>query len=619
MVRWVTVVSLGALCACNFHDGVTPGSIDAPVMLDDAGHEVRTWSFDTGAEFATAAATNHLTIDAPRGSITEAGFVHGSLLMFGHDAAAAFTTADPPEAIVWDKIAPLAPSGVTMWPGVDIVAGDDLRFAGVADPAMFTTWFAGDVYLAPGTHTFQIDADGVGLLEISLDRSFARVATATNSVATGTVTVTDAAWYPMRIGWTNATGPYHLAIRHAVGTGALAPLARDELRAHGSDVSGLLRWVYFRQMYGGGQQGFYGGSPLPQVIQTPFLPLKDLDAAPPLGAPADSDGWSARHVGQIYITMAGTYKFHLHCDDGHQVRMGSGIVDTNGWNAGGGVIDDRTIQANLVEGWNDLILDYNQVGGMASLALDVIDGPDPDLVGHPVPADRLRPVESRADRVTTLTGPAAALPNNSATYTDETLTFNGPVGEVATSADIAIDVSGDQNQMLMRFRTPDNNEVALSGHSTQTGLRYFHQTYSNPLAAAGTWVVRLRDDTPGSNTGAAINGVYVTVHTKSGPDQVAKSATWLSPVLDHGTRLFSVDDIVWTERVPAGGQGAQVFLRTCDTADCSDNPAWGTALAQHAMPVLEARRYMQAKIALTSDGTTETELQSFAVTYKRDL
>src|SRR5262249_12804344 len=110
-------------------------------------------------------------------------------------------------------------------------------------------------------------------------------------------------------------------------------------------------------------------------------------------------------------------------------------------------------------------------------------------------------------------------------------------------------------------------------------------------------------------------GAKLTLHTKAGPDKLARTAQWTSAVIDATSNVFAVDSVTWKERIPAGAS-AEVHLATCQQADCSD-AAWSPAVTK-AMPfAVTASRYLQLRVDMTSDGGHEPELAELGLNFRR--
>ena len=114
-----------------------------------------------------------------------------------------------------------------------------------------------------------------------------------------------------------------------------------------------------------------------------------------------------------------------------------------------------------------------------------------------------------------------------------------------------------------------------------------------------------------------IRSSRITLHTAGGPDQIARSATWTSPVLDASTAVRSIDSATWDQRVPDGAT-VDVRIRTCQQADCQDDTVWSDPIPRAAPFVVDPGRYVRLRVNMTSNGILEPELRSLTVKYRRD-
>src|SRR5690349_1188809 len=168
-------------------------------MFDDAGREIRTWDFDTAADFgASGAEALDVTID-PLGSITPDGYIYGALVARAVQGTKLWSTNNTD----WAKINTVTPAGHGLWTGHDLSATtSDLAFAGITNTAQVTVWFEGELWINPG-ETFRILADDYAFLAAAYDGvTFQTLLQDAGGVLSPPV----AGWYPVRIGWTDTTG-----------------------------------------------------------------------------------------------------------------------------------------------------------------------------------------------------------------------------------------------------------------------------------------------------------------------------------------------------------------------------------------------------------------------------
>jgi subtilisin-like proprotein convertase family protein len=280
----------------------------------------------------------------------------------------------------------------------------------------------------------------------------------------------------------------------------------------------------------------------------------------------------------------------------------------------------------LEAGWNDLVLDYNQAYGILSLALQITAGPD--LSGAPIPQARLRAVEPRSDRLATQTlrGSARSIANDSGVATTTVAKIDGFATEVVTELDVHADIATQHQEQLVFYLTkPGGSPVAIRTHqgvgSGGGGTFPVEIVVTDPALIggppAGNWTLGIADDVVGGNS-STVSGFALTVHASGGPEQIALSGTWTSGVLDTQSIVRGIAQVMWNERVPATRSPTQVTLRTCDQPDCSDDPPWSGAIAKNAGTTIPTKRYLQARVVMSSDGTHEPELDSLQITYAHD-
>jgi hypothetical protein len=387
----------------------------------------------------------------------------------------------------------------------------------------------------------------------------------------------------------------------------------------------MVRTVFGLQIFGGGQ----GSAPPVSDLEASDLLPQTAFSTPPQGA--DADDWSARYFGQVYIAQPGSYTLRITSDDGNRGRLGAGHGEAY-WARDSGTGNAITaVPATLSAGWNDVTVDYNQVYGAKKLHVS-LDGPG--FANVEVPRDQLRPVESADDRL--------AFGNDDAVHNVPdgggagaagvaTMPVAGYPGEVVTAIDLTYEINSlHWNQLKVDLETPGGPSSRLTIRDRDDGLGDGDQIAQvtipvgltaglAPLlggAANGTWKLYVYDVVAGGGD-SALTSAKLTLHTTGGPDRVARTAAWTSPVLDGQTNVIAIDGITWDERLPAGAALA-VFVRACRQADCSDG-VWPMAPVTKAAPfAVGAARYLQLRVDLTSNGVLEPELRSLAVMYRRD-
>ncbi len=618
------------LGACGFKLSSNLVEIDAS-EIDDGGGLAETWTFDTAAELAAFGHERTGMVIEPRGSLTPEGYVYGGLLGRGETTTRLWTQGDTG----WAKLSTVTPTGAGVWSGNDLSTTQDLGQFGIRRNAvMRTLWFEGEVLLRAGTEQLRIRGNDVSFVELAQPGT-STFAPLLESVMTpmASVTVPLGGWYPVRVGWADGDGSGNLAFEIVGNSGSFEPIASHRLRASVASVEGTLRSVFYRQMYGGGVLG--KAPPVQHIQATPFLAATQF--APPLQGsvndPSTTTGdtfdWSARWAGQLYVTTPGQYTVRVNSDDGNRLFLARAPVVEASWarnDSNGNAASTAT--AALREGWNDLIVDYNQASGITALAVQIVASPDPVLTGMSTPLARLRPVEPRDGRLivrSAVPDSPVAISDDTGQFSDVPVRVNARPDHVVTRVDITVVYNtNDADQLVFRVVRPGGPPRILTSHPNVFGggsrlVLHVSSTDANVIGgpADGLWAVGVADDVNAIGTNSSsIEEVHVTLHTSGGPEQIARAATWRSPIKDLGTTLVKVDTITWDDRTPTG-TGVELRLRSCAQPDCSDETSWGDPVAKEMPVALAQRRYLQSQVTMTSDGSNEAELRSLQVTYRR--
>jgi hypothetical protein len=448
----------------------------------------------------------------------------------------------------------------------------------------------------------------------------------------GAVTVATTGWYPVRIGWSDGDTNGAFGVELDSGAG-FAAISRHRLRAPVASARGTLRTVFYRQMHAGGVFGL--APPVQQLQVTKFF--ERVTFAPPLqgslsdtsSTTGDVSDWSARWAGQLYVTTPGAYTLRVESDDGSKLFFGTAPPAEIAWarnNSNGSA--SNVVATPLREGWNDLIVDFNQVAGTTHLGVTIVAAPDPTLVDVEVPLAQLRPVEPRGERLIVRSTVPAVAPNvadDTGVFTDVSVRVEALANQTVSRVDVTVVMSSEEpDQLLFRVIRPGGTPVIVQSHPGGLigGSRLSMHAFSIDPAlvggpADGLWKIGVADDIDGLFTNTTtIDEVHLTLHTTGGPDQIAPTSTWRSPIKDLGTRLVKVDALTWDERAPAG-TAVEVRLRSCEQADCADQPSWGDALPKGMPVALGQRRFLQAQVTMTSDGASEPELRALSLMYRR--
>jgi hypothetical protein len=576
-------------------------------------------SFDTAASFAPGQRVN-MTLDAA-GALTPTAYTYGGLVAYGLEGRSLWE----PGATDWGAVESATPTGAGLWRGEPIASTDDLRYLGLSNKAVLTIWLEGEVWLDAGAaETFSVQADNVGFLELALPgtAAFAPLVDSSGNVAGTNPTPfhpPETGWYPIRIGFSDSDNLGGLVLMHRDGAGPFVAWTRERLRARASELRGALRTVFFQQMLGGGANDV----PPVATFERGDLLRQTSFAVVPQGTTRNVD-WSARYFAQVYIETAGSYTLSITSDDGNRGRLADSFGQAS-WARGSANSNAFTeVTATLRAGWNDLAVDYNQViDNPTSLALHVQLG-GPDFSNIEVPADRLRPVESADDRLVyggndaNITIPTAGGVANAA---EAVMPVVGFPGETVASLDILSELESQHwEQIRVDLETPGGTRVTIRaddsslGQGDKVAQLTVPSSVTGPLAtmlggpAHGTWKLHVYNNTTSGGPGVLFTA-KLTLHSRAGPERIARAASWTSPVLDFETPVMTIEDVTSVHRTPSG-TGLAILVRGCQQADCSDG-MWAPAL--HELASIEPARYLQLRAEMTSDGVNEPELRSVRI------
>lgn len=623
-MRWSYLVL--CVAGCGFHSSPGAPPADASLPIPDGGiSDMRT----LGPDEFTAGQLIDMTFDAVRGSLTPSAYAYGGLIAHGLAGQHLWSAA----ATNWMSPASAHATVAGLWRGDGLASGNDVPYIDGSTDATMTAWFEGEVWLdAASTETFGLAADEVAFVDLAQPGTavFSRVVTNSNpkSPTTASVATPATGWYPIRIGFANNDGTLDFAFTHSdTASGAQVAWTRDRLRARASELSGALRTVFAHQILGGG-----GANALPVSHIDDGTLLQATFPAPLQGAPGDNMSWSARYAAQVYVAQPGSYTLRVTSDDGHELWFG-GQTRNPSWafNSSSGSTSS-TVPVTLDAGWNDLIVDYNQVGGARNLQVQLMGGG----LNADIPHAQLRPVEPAIDRLafasddsmhTIRDGGGQNQPGTAVLAVDA---YAGLAQETVTSIDVTYEVNSPRwNELRFELETPaaQRVQIAVGGAFTgdridqvsipaSTGDTQLRQLLGGP--ASGMWklhVFDIQNNTGGGND-SMLRSAKLTLHTSGGPDKIARAASWTSQVIDAKSNAIAIDGITWQARVP-GGATLSVRLRGCQQADCSNGPAFSDPVASGAPFAIVPARYLQVRVEMTSDGNTEPELQPLMIKFRR--
>jgi hypothetical protein len=608
---------------CGFKSSA--GNADAALPVPDGGVPGM-WSLDSAAEFGAAGhVVKDMTVEA-RGSLTPNAYTYGGLVAHGLQGTKLWMQTD----MDWTHVATVTASGAGLWRGEALSQTSALAYLGITNNNIMTVWFEGEVWLdATSNEIFGLDGNDVAFIELAPPgtTTYTRVMKNGPPVAVATPVT---GWYPIRIGFADGDNSSSFNFTHSDSGSTTIPWTRDRLRARTSELHGVLRTVFARQILGGGQGQT---PPVAHFDESALLPQSTFNTAL---QGAGTDDWSARYFGQVYVTQPGTYALRSISDDGHRARLGPGRGEKN-WRRDDGVGSQdaiTTVPAMLAAGWNDVTVDYNEVAGQQNLRVQI---QGPDFVSFvDVPRDQLRPVEPADDRlafggddaIQQVTDNGGA--GNPGTAT---MTVAGYTGETVTSIDLTYQIDSPHwDQIKVDLETPTTSTTVgtrLTIRDKDRGLgdgdRVAQLTISSlgPAglggllggAANGVWNLHVYDVIQNGGP-SSLKSAKLTLHTTGGPDKVARTASWTSQVLDAQTNVIAIDSVTWADRSQVG-TGLEVRVGTCQQADCSD-VTWSGPVKKATAFAVGPARYLQLRVDMTSMGTLEPELQSLSVMYRRD-
>ncbi len=587
-------------CA-NAEQAADAGPVDAPPVdapppdapPPDAPTSAGFFLDDNAADFAGGTLSE--AVVEPWGAIAPRAYYTGGLRVRGSDtgvfADAAAATWAMVEGMTFTGTEAPARRLTVDWgagvpAGVALTAGDDLTLA-----------YDGEIYLEPGAWTFHVLGDDHVFLELapaSGGGPFVRIASANwPAEASGSFTVTDAGWHPIRIAHCERGGASQLRIEHSgPGVPARAPISRQRLRFSASGLSGLVLTGFDDgRMLGDHQTTIDRTAPAARMWNT--------------GSPGDlgltgPDDFATRWSGQLRIDMAGDFVFRYTTDDGQRLWIdGVSVLDQ---------FDDATHDAStspirLEPGWHDLVIDHSESTGGAQAMLGITAGPE--LVGAVLPVDRLRPVEARGERFHSGVEHAdLAIPTLGTV--EATVNIDAPPGAKTHGVDVGwVFDHAYHGDLELSLVAPDGSVTMLRDHvggaNNGTVTERLHVTSLDETSAAGTWRLRVRDTV--SLDGGTLRDVSITVHHRSGTPPIAPAAVFTSGVKDLGDMITEYVAFSWATRL-GPGSSVRMYVRNGESMDAVLAAPWSSPLVDGGggPPPLVPRRYFQYRIELDSDG-----------------
>lgn len=577
-MRWLASLSaLGplALIACGFDpSGLPPGH----VLRDD-----------TTADFQMSGAALDEAEIADPGLISPVAYVTGAALVKGANSE----LFQDPTKVDWNTLDASTPARVALAVPLGNAGDKAPTGVGVTQGDNWTVWLAGDLWLEAGTHTFDLTADDNGLLDLApaAGATYQRVVTAQwfQGDQTGTFTAPADGWYPVRIAWSESSGMAQYTLRHQPPGGTLAPIDPDRFRVAVGAQRGLVADAF---------DHYYLVGPVGRSLMTGALLDQDFGTA----LPADTGitqalRYSFHWAGQFRIAVGGDYTLELDTDDGHRLRLdGDVLIDHLVAKAQ----DDRTSPLHLDAGWHDVVIDYTQAGAAAHARLRVVSGPD--LAGASFPADRVRPVVPRNDRI------AGGRDDTSLSFAaggTVTRTFAPPIPPGATVIGLDLDytISAQHVQDLqVAVIAPDGTTAVVRAPGAIDSTTAIDEQRTTHVldgkAAAGTWKLQVTDAS-GTDAGNSRQAA-LTIHYVGGHAPIATTATYESAIRDLG-ETSRIDDVSFSAPTPTGTAVA-VRLRTGASPEELMAQPWSDPAISGSPAIVAAGEFVQYRVELSSDG-----------------
>jgi subtilisin-like proprotein convertase family protein len=605
-------IIVSAACAKAGNETPTDGGVDDMSTNDGASDDApdampgeQTWKDDSVADFSMGTVSGAV-VEAP-GSIASAAYYTGGLLW----RASNTQTFDSGVNTTWATVSAFTQTGkIAVTRSTSLAFGADTPpSVGLTDPDTFAMWFEGEMFLDAGTYTFEILVDDHGFVELapSPTAAFQRVASCDWPTAgTGTFVANAAGWYPIRFAASEGAGESLIQLRaQGPGIATLQPIPRHRLRATVSGLTGLVL------------SGFDDSHLLGDVEHT-------IDQVTPAntdwntGNPGDlgmtaSDDFSVRWAGQFRIDVAGAFTFRYVTDDGQRLWIdGTRVLDA--WDDT--THDLTTGPITLAAGWHDVVLDQSERAGGAMAVLTIASGPE--LANQSFPLDRLRPVEGRAERYETGVDRTDRAIPATGTAPDSTVALTAPTGATVTGVDVSYSFTHSYwGDLVITLIAPNGSSTVLRnriGASTSgTELQRLYTTGVNGAPVAGTWILRVNDAASG-DAGTLLD-FQVTPHYAGGEAPIATTAAYESVVKDLGD-VVAITRVAWVEKLSAGSDIA-VRMRTCATQAACASEAWSAPItdASGGMPAVQARRFAQYRVEITTNGQQGAQVDELTVSY----
>ncbi len=458
----------------------------------------------------------------------------------------------------------------------------------------FTVVYDGELALAAGTNTIEIDPDDAALFEITIDGTPTAVLDATAGGTTSfDVVAPSAGFYPIRVAIGEAGGTARLLFRLGPASGATSTV--DRARTRSRIVSTGLSANVYESLH----TAFAGSTVVATADQTLAATVP-----PPYDIPmTGTTSYAVRYVGQIHIDVAGTWSFETLQASQDTARIWIDKTHlASKW--GNGIVDGKPPVAtvDLGVGWHDIFIDLavqmsNNLGQFvphqASLALVATP---PGGAPAPVPSSQLRPVVSSGLATGTLIG-------------RQNLVVDGVTTTNLTLADVGMTVKSIDTGFILFHADPAAYTIALEAGgasipipvdaASSLGLVLDDASLEGqPMPTAYT--TRFTDNTAG---GPFVDPTaffpFVDVTGLGGP------AMPFAPVMTYVGKAHETPDATALGRVRVAGafDGAavQLAVRTADTVE-GLAVATFVDVANDEIATPAAAAFVQYRVVATGDG-----------------
>lgn len=593
--RWLFVLA----CGCSFErgtvvDDATPG--DHATLVDD-----------TAAEFAVADLIDGATID-PRGAIEPMAYALNGFEARAYDGKlVAGTTAS------WTEIEQAA-AGATLRGAAYQQLPPDAGWAGEHPTGLgltgtsdnFTVIYEGEVRVAAGDHTIDLDADDAGALEIDTGGGFEGfIVDANPGPKQIQFHVDEDRWIGVRTAIGEGSGNARLQL-HVDG----AALTPDMVRARVTDERGFVASVY---VPANGALALAGMA----RVDSPNVSFGTL--APPYDL-TPSTTYTVRFTGQLRIDSAGMYTLAATPDakDSAAIYVDRHLVAHQA--AVPGFPTTATLQ--LSAGWHmiDIELGASQVNFFGqpdprdiTLAVTLGQGDDTPVA---LDATNVRPAVASGYLA------LATTPEQQLADADP----NGGVTEL-TFGDLAPSFSpGTVESELVGFGLRNGTFTDYTVvFDTGAGQRAIPSTAvlaavfgdetaaGQPLPGAGAWKLRFTDGVAGNGsdpTGAGF--AYVTLH--GGP------LVPFAPELTYVSAPRTLDGVKQLGELRVlgdlAGASLAISVRAAASADELEAAPW-VDVENGTIPVVDAAPVIQYRLVVSGDGWSYPSIDRVELDYTR--